>query len=415
MYMQYLEKINLQNESTYIVDLIRSKYLDDSGILIQGFGQGHLIKNQIIDDFGDVAPFFALYGGEDICRRHLDYLNEHKPYKEFSKAFEFTDLLLGLVWYAKIGEHKKISTDIAIEISDYFINNWIIQGKIISNKNIKFLSVTNGIDSTFIEVWVEMYQITGDLKYLLLAKDTAGFFISLLNNKAGLLLKNHINVSALQFLFQKTKLGSSCKIMKDNTNFSFGLLDIFRATKDQKYLDITRAITNQLASLFDNKVFTNKLDEPGRIELTPSFAVLDYCCDAYVLSQDQTYINLARKIADFWLRKQSSNTGLMPMYSEGQKSYFDCETDMAVALTKLFEITDNKNYLLASNKILNGILNYHKTENGYELEVDVHTGQILSNSIKTKFNALLIKLLHLKSQKSSIYNDPTLFMLMKDR
>ena len=70
--MQHIEKTKTYEETAqWITHLLRTQYLDEDGIFILGYSEGNYIKQQIIDDFGDVAPFISLYGGEDMCIVHL--------------------------------------------------------------------------------------------------------------------------------------------------------------------------------------------------------------------------------------------------------------------------------------------------------------------------------------------------------
>lgn len=401
-----------------ITNTLRNHYLDEDGILTFGYVNGSYVRSQILDDFGDVAPFIATFGGEDMCINHLNYLKTKKTYKNFKHAFAYTDLILGLIWYSRIGEHSQIASDLAVEISEYFIKKWIKRGCIGSRRiNKMLLPVLNGVDSTFVEVWTEMYRLTGDIKYKVRAIATAEEFRNLISvSKESLIPKNSVHVNLLGKSFDKQiTLKGNVKVMKDNTNYLFGLLDLYRLTADKECLITIKEITEILKHKFESKNFTNFLTQKDVFELLPSFATIDFCADAYEVTKDRFFLEFATDLSDYWISLQRPETGLMPLFSNKNASFFDCETDMSVALSKMYEITNNETYGKSSESLLTGILNFHRNERGYVDSVDIETGEPLTDLVKTKFVALLIKPLYLRISQSTIYGNEKTFMFMKDR
>ena len=88
---------------------------------------------------------------------------------------------------------------------------------------------------------------------------------------------------------------------------------------------------------------------------------------------------------------------------------------MSIAFIKLFECTGDIRYRIAAEKIVEGLLRHHKSEHGFAMLVNIHTGEVLNASVKTKFVALFIKALHVLRVGGSIYENEQLFMLLKDR
>ena len=126
-------------------------------------------------------------------------------------------------------------------------------------------------------------------------------------------------------------------------------------------------------------------------------------------------MQFAEDLADFWISIQAKKTGLFPEDSESRFSYLDSETDMTVALFKLWELTSREKYYSSAMSVLHGIFKYHKKEKGYILQADINSGQVSEKVYRTKFNALLLKpIIYLISSKK-MYEDNLIFTLMKDR
>jgi hypothetical protein len=404
-------------EAYRITKWLRENSLDDDYIFSQNIGDH--IKQKLIDDFGDIAPFIALYGGEDMCHHHLEYILKFQHQLNFERAFSYTDLILGLIWYSKVGMYHSEALELSQKLADDVVRNWYRGDKIYSvSKKGLLLPLTHGVDTTFIEVWTELYRSTKEQKYLDLAISTANFFQSLKDSRAdGLIPENSTFIFLLPTLkFFLRKRFCNAKILKDNTNYCYGLLDLWRLTKKSEIkssFDETHIALSKLAKIDQLRNSLNTDDSAS--ELLSSFGYIDLSCDAYMLFGDYRYLEEVIPFANEWLSQQSPSTGLMPI-KKGQKgSYFDSETDMAIALYKLYECTGEVKYKQATEKIALGILKYHKYQNAFVLSVNIDNGEIIDPFVKTKFVALFIKLLHLLGEDSIIYSDEKLFMLMKDR
>lgn len=420
--MQFLlNKPNLEKRARDIVTLMRDSLTSSTGLLSQGKYKGQLSPELIIDDFGDIAPFIALYGGEDICKVNLDYIEAHKHNLGFDRAFAYTDLILGLLWYSKVGQHAAQSRELAVHLSNQVVEQWYSKdgAKIYSMKlHGVTIPVTNGIDSTFIEVWTEMYREFSDQKYLELAIKTYEYYASIhSSHKTNLIPLHHkADIRALPIQLLRPMLFTEVHIMKDNSNYLFSLLDLIRTGYDKQHV-----ITNfdqvffTIAGRVTNNTLTNVLSSQGKSDLLSSFALIDIACDAYNTIGKNTYLDVARELADSWLALPANKTGLLPKQYQGARSYFDSETDMAVALIKLYECTGEQKYINKANDLVKGVNEYHWFDEGYALEVDIQTGDRINECIKTKFVALHIKILHILLSEKKIYKDEQLFMLAKDR
>ncbi|MCB9814263.1 hypothetical protein H6784_02480 [Candidatus Nomurabacteria bacterium] len=419
--MQYSKnnKDELTDIAREITKLLRDKYRNKDGVFIQGRVGEEIITNPIIDDFGDVAPFISLYGGEDMCRDHIFFIQKNINNLGFKRAFAYTDLILGLIWYSRIGEMKKESLELAIQLAEQVKDRWVRGGKTYSASYLGMtLPITNGIDSTFIEVWTELFRETGDSKYSSLATQAHQYFRSIHTEHKSKVIPLHYTDSPFGFFVKRFYADkfSNVNVMKDNTNYLFGLLDMIRLGVDVELAKDSFDTVHQVLSYHaKNNSLNNSLTKDVYSDLLSSFSFIDLSCDAYKLIGEVKYLEPAKQLAEYWLSLPVSVTKLFPNNYNSQVSYFDSETDMAIALLKLHECTNDIRYHDKAIELLNGILKFHKKENGFILQVNINDGLVMSESIKTKFVALFIKLLHLVSEGGSIYKDETLFMLAKDR
>ena len=101
-------------------------------------------------------------------------------------------------------------------------------------------------------------------------------------------------------------------------------------------------------------------------------------------------MSFAKEIASYWLKFQGK-TGLLPLYPSGKESFIDSETDMSIALKKLYEITSDNKYKTASDLIFDGFVKHHGKFD-YPLSVNVDTGELVNDTQRTKFLALALKL-----------------------
>ena len=275
--MQYSQNEYI-NIAHWITSLLQQEYLDEKGILIQGFAEGEYIKNQIIDDFGDVAPFISLYGGEEMCRHHIEYISNNRDSLGFSRAFAYTDLILGLIWYSRIGKYADQALHLAEELASEVNSRWY-RGASLYSQSYKgiTLPITNGIDSTFIEVWTELYRSTKRREYLDKARETSSYFNKLRKTRNDNLIPEHYVPCFIQPFAAKVfprKFGS-VHIMKDNSNYCFALLDLFRISADKdikEQFDYTFA-TLSVFAIHDH--LRNK--NPNNVELStllPSSALI---------------------------------------------------------------------------------------------------------------------------------------------
>lgn len=397
------------------------KFLTNAdGLFIAGISSdGIKSKTVVIDDLGDFIPFIGYYNREDLVLRHLHYIEKNKHLIKFVRAFSYTDFLFGLHWYARIGIHAEL----ALSLAEYFkedVLKLFFKNGFSSYKYYFTLPFFNSLDATYIEIWTEFYRSTKKAEYLDNAVKLSNFLINTDVFKRRGLLSEVIFSNELSFLdgFNPNKRFQSVRIMKNNTSFGFALIDLYKHTRLESVRDAIEMLVDGIEKNAMKEVGVSShalLNHSARPYLTPSFAVIDMLCDTYQSLRLNKALMLAVKIADFWLQQQSQNTGLFPNEANGSDSYFDSETDMTIALFKLFELTQNQKYFVAAHKTLDGLIKHHIKDSRYVLQVDIQNGKVTDAMEKTKFSLLFLKPFIYLNEGGNIYGNDTLFTLLKDR
>lgn len=421
-------------EALRIINIIKSEFILDSGLLAMGRdAKNHLIQKNALPDIGDFVPFFLYFGESDFITHQItlakDSLNNGILVSEFStfklnglaKSYEYSDWLLGLLDYYDFNptEDNKLfvrkNIDQAIKIFKF------------NSKHYSFyyprlrinLPLRDSRDAMMIELFIEYYQLTQEKKYLDVAKNIFDKLINLDFYKKYGILPTFSGPNFLKLFSAKLQQGEICKA---NTNALFAFLSLWQETKDENILGhIDNMVTAILTQSYPDKggIIKDYLPQTKSTKafLTSSFAMLDFLCDFYHVSNQSQYLDKAKEIADYWLSLQSDTTGLFPLYNDKKEDFLDSETDMSVALFKLYEKTSDQRYAVAADKCLDGILKFHSPHD-YAIGVDVDTGSLVNGGRKSKFLALFLKLLILKieyAKNNRIYTDKKLFNLLRDR
>lgn len=426
----------LNKEARRIISLLKKDFLLPNGALcLEKYGK-EFFKHHIFPDLGDFLPFFLYFGEEEFIDSQINlykstlqngYLVSEFPFFHITnlvKSYEYSDLLFGLYDYY-LYKKDEDSFNLLKNTSDLAINTFTFDSKIKSYFHLTSrinLPLFDTRDGTFIEYYIDLYKLTNDHRY----KDVAyNIYNNLINTNyfktrglfsifdVGIILK-------IIFVFLGIKKHKTVVICKNNSNTLFGMLALYSETKDKEVLfNINKVIDGVRSKLvFEGGIsdFFIKDGNVGVPTLTASFPIIDLLCDLYNETRNNDYLHFAREIADFWIQKQGK-TGLFPLKSNMKESFFDSETDMCVALAKLFELTGEIKYKQSMDKCFEGIMQYH-SKNDYVIGVDVDSGKVLNIAQRTKFIALFLKLLILKIKNNegvSIYSDKKLWSLLRDR
>lgn len=418
------KKIELQAEGRRIVELLERDFVLPSGALTWEKVLGENSKANLFPDLGDIVVFVENFGGRRLVEKQIEaykkslrngILVSQFPtlgIRGFAKSYEYSDLLLGLVDNFTINPTEENKTlcvknlEKAIEIFRF-------------DKNISsfyystlgwHVPLVDTRDSMFIEIFLDAEKVFENPRYGEIAKNIYEKIKSSYFFKKNNFLSTHT-----------PNISGKVVVCKNNTNTLFAWLALYLETKDEEVLSSIKRLLSSLerrALTEGGGVVMNLYDEKSdaRANLTVSSALLDFSCDMFKFTGEAQALSIAKRIAEFWLKHQAS-TGLFPLKPSSKGSFLDSETDMSVALFKLFELTGSERYKSAADKCFQGIWQYHRKDN-YPLSVDIESGKTIKNVQRTKFLALFLKLLILQisyADGRTIYGDKNLWNLLRDR
>jgi hypothetical protein len=220
-------------------------------------------------------------------------------------------------------------------------------------------------------------------------------------------------------IIYKMPFGVKVQITKDNTNLIFCFIEAYRKTHNGLFKEaIGKWIKGVQTHMFEDG-FVYRFWNPTRgkrsVELVCNHAVIDILCDAYFfVDNEQIYLDMAEEIASAWMDRCRWPIGLLPKKAKGVHNHLDNQTDFCVALMRLYELTGKEKYRGFAQELIDKVLKYHYTDDGYITSVDIK-GEPQERRIEPKYNALLLKPLIVLGEQRRIYSDPYVHQLMKDR
>ena len=411
-----------------------------------------LSSQNILTDLGDYLPFFLWCGKGDYVERHINLAQDffekvniilyelgevpgvtlkHRLRRLIlgysTLSFEYSDLLLGLIECYEIKRDQGL-----LDFIDFMIDK--IYALFFTKNNlacvyyprVKYkLPVAKPTNGIFIEQLIDLYRLTGHRKYLDKANQLLNPWLDSEFFRETGLFPSQIFASKL---IPKNWSGNknphrTAYLTKDNYCMAAAVLALFSLSHEPP-------LNHALINWFDGvtKYFIDEnggvyqwtiIESPDRFVRGPltskSYAVVDFCCDYTWSTGDGRYIKTAERIAEFYLSRQSKETGLLPTTETPEESYFDDETDFAISLMKLYELTGKEIYKEAAIKIFNGQIKYHHTARGYVNRVNIYTGEVTENIIESRYCSLFLKLILLFLEERRIYADPVFMNLLRDR
>ncbi|MGB3921680.1 MAG: hypothetical protein WBL19_00140 [Minisyncoccia bacterium] len=417
-------KNELHAEGRRIIELLEHDFVLPSGALTWEKVLGENSEANLFPDLGDVVAFVEYFDGHRLIEKQIEVYK--KSLKNgilvsqfptlgimgFAKSYEYSDLLLGLIDNFSINPtetNKKLCVENLEKAIEIFRFDKNISSFYYSTLGWR-LPLIDTRDSMFIEIFLDAEKVFDSPRYGEIAENIYEKITSSYFFKRNDLLAAHM-----------PNISGRVVVCKNNTNTLFAWLALYLKTRREDILSSTKRLLSSLESRVLTKnggvvmnLYDGKLDASAN--LAASFMLLDFSCDMFKFTGEARALSIAKRIADFWLKHQAS-TGLFPLKPSSKGSFLDSETDMSVALFKLFELTGDGRYKSAAEKCFLGIWQYHRRDN-YPLSVDIESGQTIKNVQRTKFLALFLKLLILLisyDEGKTIYGDKDLWNLLRDR
>jgi hypothetical protein len=411
------------------LDLIEQRYVGGAKILVTELNGDGVITDPepLVADFGDVLPFLQRYGRNDFAREQMLQTGPYLTgglYRSGGrlKLFSNHDWLLGLL------ELHRATGDVALLeaartgsltiIETMFVGDLLIDEPIVGSDPRTWAARANAFNGGYIELWLELYDLTGDPAFLSasvrLAEGwvaTAGFrkyglfcrVLSAHSDILGALLKPASNLSVLLF--------------KDNTNMVWSLAALEHRTKDGRWKGvIDRWLTGFETLMLNGGDVWLQLDRnmQGReVSLKAAFATIDLLCDLAAEGLSDRSLAVAQVIADRWLTRQWDN-GLFPEHPDGDRDHLDANVDMAIALQKLAGLTGRPEYAEAAGRAAQAVPALHATPYGLCLAVGPD-GAVVRDKITVKYQALALKLALAPADPKALLADADLMSLLRDR
>jgi len=387
-------------------------------------------KSPKVEDLGDYIPFLAYFGEIEFCEEHISKCS--KEIFNSSLPTQREDTLLGLLEFCR-WTRNEISLSLAMSYVNFLFSNYCFKGQIVipadryiehvfnihrmkttRNKmlkiGLKFLHSLlrtrasiprNGI---FIELLVDMYDLTRDKKYLFMAEDFASVWLrNKFFQKFGLFPSFRLNPFESKYVV----------LAKDNAAILNGLTALYATTLKNIYKDsILKWFEAVHARCFDKSVYGRYCfgnEKREQLSLMYAFAVVDALCDAFFVLRESRLLSFAEEIAKFWIDLQSK-IGLFPMTEQSHISHQDYTNDFSISLWRLYELTGKNHYLESSERAMEGLFKFH----AFNLKVDYQFGGIVDASIIPKYVFLMSKPIILLEEKA-IYKNKKIFKLLRDR
>lgn len=442
----------LQPAITQICNWFRSDYARTSGLptyQIDG-ATGRMIGDRdLLPELDDYLPFIWMAGETQYVQEQIGILHQRlkespllfsrpeirrhagiglpgflRRFIPYTDAQDFVEILYGLLELDGLNRNPEwIET--AVKLFRSIISAFSRNGHLRSFRVHPFgpvLPVIDAMTGMLIEIGVELYERTGEVLFRDEAVNwcrnwldtelfqTHGLFAS------ALFTGGWKHVSLLKRFTRRVELA------KANTSMAFGLMALCRLPETAHWampaMNRWLAGIHTLLSTSDG-VFSHIPQWPGMTSNAPilstNFALIDVFCDLHTTFDRPELLQDACNIANFFIAHQSVETGLFPDEIGVERSYLDANTDLAVALYRLHELTQMPHYLIAGERSIDGVLRYHSAPYGYYRDVHLHTGAPISTLVETRFVSLLLKALLLYRDRPKIYASHQDWARFRDR
>ena len=438
-----IDKDGILREAQCVCELLINRYCGTTGILCEkvNCSTGETISTRaLVDEWGDYVQNVAylglkinepryinwarnqIYVGTKYCQMPsgLFYTSMSSdtakiPYKTNLRpvfSLNNADTIIGLVALFELFRDENI-LQIINKFYDGVFNHCMPREGYVSYWSIPKLKFSMPLSApeicgNLIEELINLYNITGKKEYVKKAEILAqpwihsnyfkeyGLFSRLFIKQT--LLFNKFTIDCLFKIIKSPPLDTAI-LMKSNTHVIFGLLALYRVTKDAnlKNLILKWRLSIEQRVLdgegFFYHLWRSSTQKAESADLEHNHSIIEALLDIYRDFNDEKSLELAKNCADFWLKSQNKQ-GLYPKKAKRTEkivTVLDPQVDFNVDLLKLYEVTNEREYLDKSILGFQGIMKYHKLKYGYAWSIDYKTSKIIEDKIETKFLGLYIK------------------------
>ncbi|MDZ4363993.1 hypothetical protein [Brevundimonas sp.] len=412
-----------------VLDRCETRYLNEAGILATALdGEGRLSDpTPLLADFGDVLPFMSRLGRTEFVDRQMALarpLLSDALYAQGGRLrlFDNHDWLLGLLeLHAVTGDRSLL--DLAAEgartlIRRFFVDDLLTDGTAYWKDPRSWLSPASPFNGGYIELWIELHELTGDAVFLAASQRLAARWNRTPGFEAhGVLEKIFSARSTTLNRLAGRGARMQALLFKDNTNFVWSMLALHGATQDPAWARMIQRWIEGFRDHFLNWgqvwLWLDRAMQGRDVSLKAAFSSIDLLCDIHAAGVSDSALPIARIVADSWLPLAWSN-GLFPEHPGGRRDHLDANVDMAVALLKLAGLTGHQPYAEAAARAAEGVVRHHEGPHGLVMAVDPD-GQVVDPRIIVKYQALALKLALAPRAADDLWADRTLMTLLRDR
>lgn len=409
------------------LDHLATGWRRDDGMLATTYrGSDCVDPTPLVADLGDFAAFLVEFGRLEVALEQAERARSFLWRGLFAqngrvRLFENHDYLLGLIdlYQATRDEDLRSDIDDAIEtLVECFEHKGLLVDEYRPGSRRSPFSFANPFNGGYIEGLIDLYDLTGESRLLDIASRWAHAWISTpYFEEHGLFSRfNSPSFPMVGYFGSRLSRNGPVRLFKDNTNMVWALAALQRAKPDPMvYCALSRFLDGFEKHLWNGGRVRQAVEDDGSVfRLIPAAFSLDLLCDlAEMKVEPRRTRQLAQAIADEILQRQWPS-GAFPVADDQARDHLDVSTDVAVALWKLWELTDEPRYAEAAHRSWCSVQETHWTDDGLVLSVDP-AGDPVDDRIIVKYQSLALKSAVLWRSRGRIYGDRALWSVLRDR
>lgn len=429
-----------------------NEYLTKDGCphyTIDGITGNPVGDRDLLSELDDYAPFFWLLDYQDFITHQIEILKvrlERNPllfsrpqirrfhglglphplrrWIPYTDNQDHVEILYGLLELFELSGNKEflaLARMIFERIIHCFQRKGILCAFRIYPKG-PVLPIADAMSGMYIEIAADFGRITEEERYVNIACQWADDWLNSNIFKRYSIFPSIRLLDSIRWIPGLTSYSRKCQLAKSNTSMASGLFAL--ANHPHRKLFAEKALKIWMEGIKKHFFVEGAAlahfprlspEEPYGPILSTNFAVIDLLCDMYYFNHEKQYLDFAKELADFFMRNQADETGLFPDEIGKDRSYLDANTDLAVSLKKLAELTNDDRYEAAGSLAVKGILKHHRCRYGYYRDVHCKSGSVLNPIIETRFVSLLLKTLILYRDNYTIYGEKGKWSWFRDR
>ncbi len=452
---------NLDQKAQELVNIIKTRFITTDGLLARNYPP---TNRTLFTDFDDIVPFFIFFDETEFLLSQVEIIREKN---ESLLSLCSTDGVLVTrtidEWFGGLYALLEKTTDDATynllkESVEFVLEHLMVDGFFSAafyTKNKKAVSFyepwSAGLLETFCEMreqfptgfeqaqkvlrnWVQddyfktyhlfPYRVySSPVKKLVQNTILSRFFPTQRHSRpptVGRPCKTRVLKNLVKQLLFYSINGLYSQLMKSNSTCAFALLEFYKTTKDEFWLQsliewILSAIENFCESGKVYMEFVPKKRTKRDAGITPAFILTDVICDTVYFAGEHIgqykdkFMATVEEIIDYAWQNRLEN-GLVPYRDGGDFAHIDSQVDFGVSLRRYAQLTGQQSYIEKSIELTKKAFEAHYSPDGYF----TYSGNVPRHIIDPKYNALLLKgFVNLITIDRPLY--PDYYSLFKDR